>query len=313
MELENRPAKGPKVPVMKVRLVRRAGRLSQESGSIVAGYDGSEEAGAAVRWAARCAQAMNSPLRVVHCSLWPLLTRHLGPVPGVSGSGLEQSAQSILDEGVGHAAAEVPELDIRSTLLHGLPAQLLGQTSAGDSMLVVGSRGLGGFLGLLVGSVSLELAATAACPVAVIRQDLHPDGPVVAAVDVSGSPSVLADACALAVAWKAPMTVVHVQHQPPGHHRPDLEGSAADARETLDAALAHARGLAPAVSVEGLLLADSSVPHAILNAAEKARIVVVGSQGRGILRETLGSTAHAVLHHANGPVLVSRHGGEAAR
>lgn len=282
--------------------------MTQESGSIVAGYDGSEEAAAAVRWAARCAQAAHSPLRVVHCSLWPLLTRHLGPVPGVSGSGLEQSAQAILDEGVGLAAAEVPGLKIGSTLLHGLPAQLLGQTSAGEGMLVVGSRGLGGFLGLLVGSVSLELAASAVCPVAVIRQDLHADGPVVAAVDASGSPSVLADACALALAWKAPLTVVHVHHSPPGYHRSDTQEAAADTHKILDSALAHARAAAPEVSVNGQVLTDSSVPRAILNAAERARIVVVGSQGRGILRETLGSTAHAVLHHAHGPVLVSRRG-----
>jgi len=242
--------------------------MTQESGSIVAGYDGSEEAAAAVRWAARHAKAVASPLRVVHCSLWPLLTRHLGPVPGVSGSGLEQSAQSVLDEGVAHASTEVPGLKVERTLLHGLPAQLLGQTAAGDRMLVVGSRGLGGFLGLLVGSVSLELAATAACPVAVIREDLHADGPVVAAVDASGSPSVLADACALAVAWKAPMTLVHVHHQPPGYHRADAGDAAAGARETLASALARARALAPGVSVEDRLLTDGSVPRAILSAAE---------------------------------------------
>lgn len=282
--------------------------MTQDSGCIAAGYDGSDEAAAAVRWAARHARATNFPLHVVHCSLWPLLTRHLGPVPGVSRSGLEQSAQSILDEGVAHAAAEVPGLEIRSTLLHGLPAQLLAGLSSGERMLVVGSRGLGGFLGLLVGSVGLELAATAACPVAVIREDTHPAGPVVAAVDASGSPAALADACALASAWQAPLTVVHVRHQPPGYRHPGSQGPVDEDWEILASALAQARAMAPSVRVEGDVLTDSSVPHAILKAAEGARIVVVGSQGRGILRETIGSTAHAVLHHAHGPVLISRRG-----
>jgi len=274
----------------------------------VSGFDGSDEAAAAVRWAARCAHATDSSLHVVHCSLWPLLTRHLGPVPGVSGSGLEQSARSILEEGVAVATAEVPGLQVRSTLLHGLPAQLLAEISAGERMLVVGSRGLGGFLGLLVGSVSLELAATATCPVAVIRPELHPDGPVVAAVDASGSPAALDDACALASAWQAPLKVVHVRHEPAGYQLPEGR-DAAEAREVLASALNRATAKGPLVRVDGEVLADTSVPHAILKAAGEARMVVVGSQGRGILRETIGSTAHAVLHHARGPVLISRHGG----
>ncbi|MFB0838421.1 MULTISPECIES: universal stress protein [unclassified Arthrobacter] len=282
--------------------------MTQEPGAVVVGYDGSDEAAAAVRWAARHARAVNRRLHVVHCSLWPLLTRHLGPVPGVSGSGLEQSAQAVLEEGVAQAAAEVPGLQVRSTLLHGVPAQLLARVSRGEELLVVGSRGLGGFLGLLVGSVSLELAATAACPVAVIRQDLHPDGPVVAAVDASGSPTALEDACALATAWRAPLEVVHVQHQPPGRRRSDTQDSDSDARTILSSALAHARAAAPAIRIDGKILTDSSVPHAILQASAEARIVVVGSQGQGILRETMGSTAHAVLHHAQGPVLISRRG-----
>ncbi|MFP5313707.1 MAG: universal stress protein [Actinomycetes bacterium] len=283
--------------------------MSQEPGCIAAGYDGSDEAAAAVRWAARHALATRVPLHVVHCSLWPLLTRHLGPVPGVSGSGLEQSAHSILQEGVAHAAAEVPGLEIRSTLLHGLPAQLLAGLSRGERMLVVGSRGLGGFLGLLVGSVSLELAATAACPLAVIRGGTHPGGAVVVAVDASGSSTALADACALATAWEAPLTVVHVRHLPPGYRRPDSQDATEEAADVLSKALAQARAMAPGVLVDGEVLTDSSVPHAILTAAQGARMVVVGSQGRGLLRETLGSTAHAVLHHAQGPVLVSRRNG----
>lgn len=278
----------------------------KDSRSIVAGYDGSDEAAAAVRWAARRARAARCPLRVVHCSLWPLLTRHLGPVPGVSGSGLERSAQSVLAEGVACARDEVPALDIRETLLHGLPAQLLAEAAAGERMLVVGSRGLGGFLGLLVGSVSLELAATAACPVAVIRKDLHPDGPVVVAVDGSGSPAALRDACELAAGTGAALMVVHVRRTAGSGHGASSEAEAA-AGDVLRTAVEAAAALAPAAGVQGKLLSGRSVAQALLDAAEGSAVLVVGTQGYGTVRETIGSTAHAVLHHSRGPVLVSRH------
>ncbi|WP_258802318.1 universal stress protein [Pseudarthrobacter sp. NS4] len=278
----------------------------QDSRSIVAGYDGSAEAAAAIHWAAQQARLRGCPLYVVHCSIWPLLTKNLGPVPGVADSGLERAAEAILEEGVSRAEAAAPGLDVQGTLLHGLPASYLAEVSAGQEMIVVGSRGLGGFLGLLVGSVSLELAATATCPVAVIRPALHPDGPIVVAVDVSGSPAALEDACALALDWRAGLTIVHVHHTPPGYgQRGPLDADAA-AGDVLSSVMSRARALATSVPVEGRLLTDTSVPHAILKASEGARMLVVGSKGHGFLRETIGSTAHAVLHHARGPVLISR-------
>jgi nucleotide-binding universal stress UspA family protein len=278
----------------------------QDSRSIVAGYDGSAEAAAAIHWAAQQAQLRDCPLHVVHCSIWPLLTKNLGPVPGVADSGLERAAEAILEEGVSRAEAAAPGLDVQGTLLHGLPASYLARISAGQEMIVVGSRGLGGFLGLLVGSVSLELAATATCPVAVIRSDLQPGGPVVVAVDVSGSPTALEDACALASVWQTGLAIVHVHHTPPGYGQPSPLDAEAAAGEVLRSAVSRARTLAASVSVEGKVLIDTSVPHAILKASESARMLVVGSKGHGFLRETIGSTAHAVLHHARGPVLISR-------
>lgn len=276
--------------------------------AIVAGYDGSTIAAEAVSWAARQARLRGLVLHVVHSSMWPLLTRHLGPVPGVSDSGLERSAESILEEGLNLANTAIPGLTVDGTLLHGLPAQQLAGISARQEMVVVGSRGLGGFLGLLVGSVSLELAATASCPVAVIRSDLHPGGPVVVAVDEAGSPAALEDACALASASQASLTVVHVRHIPAGYRRfrADLEAESA-AKEVLRAAVQSARRLAPTVEIEEVLLTDASIPHAILNASRGAAMLVAGTKGQGLVRETIGSVAHAVLHHSHGPVLVSRH------
>jgi nucleotide-binding universal stress UspA family protein len=275
--------------------------------TVVVGYDGSVEAAQAVRWAATQARRRNCRLLLVHCSMWPLLTNDLGPVPGVADSGLERSAQIALEEGLAHARHAQPDLNIQTELLYGWPTGHLVKLSEGKEMLVVGSRGLGGFIGLLVGSVSLEMAATAACPVAVIRSDDHPEGPVIVAVDESGSPTALEDACTMATAAQTSLTIVHVQHTPPGYRqlREPLDSHIA-AREALDAAIKTARTLAPAVPVEGKLIIDTSIPRGILQASVGAQIVVVGTKGHGIIRGTIGSTAHAVLHHAHSPVLISR-------
>ncbi|BCW57200.1 universal stress protein [Arthrobacter sp. StoSoilB20] len=277
------------------------------SKTIVVGYDGSEEANRAVRWAAGHAVLRGCSLQIVHCSLWVLLSQNRGPVPGVADSGLERAAHKVLEEGVALAKETVPELDVRGTLLHGMPRDHLVHVSAGAAMLVLGSRGLGGFMGLLVGSVSLEMAATAECPVAVIRADDHPDGPVLLAVDETGSPAALEDACLFAAATGAELMIVHVLHEPEGYRRLREPVEAyPDAEAMLDSVLSHARHKAPGIAVSGELLVDSSFSRAVVKASQGARLTVVGTKGHGLIKGTIGSTAHAVLHHAHSPVLVSR-------
>lgn len=282
------------------------GETVPESKSIVVGYDGSAQATLAVRWAAEQAALRNRPLHLVHCTLWPLPAHDLGPVPGVADGGLGRSAQVTIEEGVAHAKHAAPGVEVRTSLLYGWPSVHLPKISAGEEMLVVGSRGIGGFVGLLVGSVSLEMAATAACPVAVIRSDEHPDGPVVVAIDNSGSTAALEDACAAAAVTGADLIIVHV-HAPAGYRllRDPVDAHPA-AEALLDSAVGTARELAPGTTVERQLLTDTSIPQAILNASQGARLTVVGTKGHGLIRGTIGSTAHAVLHHANGPVLISR-------
>jgi nucleotide-binding universal stress UspA family protein len=225
----------------------------------------------------------------------------------VADSGLGHSAQAILEEGLAHAKHAAPGVEVQTSLVYGYPSVHLFDISAGEEMLVVGSRGLGGFMGLLVGSVSLELAATADCPVAVIRSDEHPDGPVLVAIDGSGSAAALEDACTLASVTGADLKVVHVEHAPAGYRMlRDPVDSYPTGEALLDAAISTARGLAPGVIVERQLLTDTSIPRAILDASQDARITVVGTKGHGLIRGTIGSTAHAVLHHAKGPILISR-------
>lgn len=282
---------------------------------IVVGYDGSVEAGQAVRWAARQAEVRNCELHLVHCSLWPLLTHDLGPVHGVANSGLQHYAEAVRDEGKARAVETAPGLKIRTSLLYGWPADHLRRVSAGERMLVLGSRGIGGFMGLLVGSVSLELAATASCPVAVVRSDDHPGGPVVLGVDSAGSPAALHDACELVRATGADLKVIHVLriHFGAGKGGVGSVGTRKAAEQALENAARNARAMAPETRVEEEMVQDTSVPRALLNAARGAALIVVGSKGQGLVRGTVGSTAHAVLHHARGPVLISRHDPEDSR
>ncbi|WP_434058837.1 universal stress protein, partial [Escherichia coli] len=105
--------------------------------------------------------------------------------------------------------------------------------------------------------------------------------------------------------------MVHVHHTPAGYGHRELPGGEADPETVLRQAVGRARSLASTVPVEGRVLEDTSVPHAILKSGEGARMVVVGTKGHGLIRETIGSTAHAVLHHAAGPVLISRRAGRA--
>jgi nucleotide-binding universal stress UspA family protein len=272
---------------------------------IVVGYDGSAEAGAAVRWAARHATYLDCELHVIHCSLWPLLTSDLGPVRGIEGSGLQHQAQTILEQGKAEAVSVAPRVPVHGRLLYGLPAGHLRRIAGDARMLVLGSRGIGGFLGLLVGSVSLELAATASCPVAVIRFDNHPEGRIVVGIDPSGSAGALRLACDLASATGSELMIIHVIRPHDGMAHATGTGREA-ARRLLLGVAEDAKALAPTVTISQDLVRDASVPRALLNASRGAALIVVGSKGHGLLKGTIGSNAHAVLHHATGPVLISR-------
>ena len=278
----------------------------RNSQDIVVGYDGSAEACQAVLWAVTQAVLRNCRLHLVHCHLRPVPPQDAPPVRAAAGNAVAPSPETILAEGVALAKGIAPELDVHESLIYGWPAMHLSKISAAEEMLVVGSRGIGGFMGLLAGSVSLELAATANCPVAVIRMpEQPPAGAVVVAIDATGSAAALADACSMAVLTGAALKVLHV--------RPDKNGLSLIRRrsskvpaDVLEAALASARNLAPGASIEGELLTEKNAARAILNASQDASLIVMGTTGRGLIKGVIGSTTHAVLHHARGPVLVSR-------
>jgi nucleotide-binding universal stress UspA family protein len=203
-------------------------------------------------------------------------------------------------------------LAVKTTLLFGWPAEHLRTLSSGAALLVTGTRGAGGFKGLLIGSVSLELAATADCPVAVIRRGEHPGGPVVVGVDVDDWELPLRHACVLAALAGSALRVVHVrkEHWVPRHLQnagtPTQDQADLLVQAVLDSAARNAQESVPGLDLQIRSPIGSSIPGTILAEAQDASIIVVGTKGRGLIRGTIGSAAHAVLHHASCPVLVVR-------
>ncbi len=276
--------------------------------SIVVGYDGSAQSRTALEWAVAQAMLEHRTLHLVHCWIWPLFTDDLGPVEGVADSGLRHAAEAIVAEGEAEARRLAPELDLKASLISGVSSAILDRMSRNAHLVVVGSRGLGGFMGLLVGSVSLKLANTASCPVVVVRQQTDATGSVLIGLD--GSPksdTALDDAIALAALWKAPLKLMHVRDDirlfGRNHSYP---GSDVRAMQILAAAALRVRAAAPGVEIESVLVTGHSVAGTILEAAESARIVVVGETGQGNFMGAVGSTAQAILHHAKGNILISR-------
>lgn len=272
--------------------------------AVAVGYDGSESSQLAVRWAAEHAAAQGLRLRVVHAWVWPMFTKDLGPVKGVAGSGLRHSAETIIAEGVGLAHGVDPGLDVEGVMEAGLPAQILRQAARDAAMLVVGSRGIGGVLGHLAGSVCLDLAGSAPCPLMVVRRPHLPGKPVVVGVDAAArSSAVLAEAARLAAAVGAELQLVHVDPgrggnaEPHGRHAP-LHGS-----DLLEHAVGQAGRLAPGLAVSGILKEDHSAAKELVEAAADADVLVLGTHNR---TGGIGNTVSAVLHKAACNVMITR-------
>ena len=138
-------------------------------GTIVVGVDGSAGARAAAAFALREARLRQARLRLVAAWHLPVAVFPGGFTPAVQGQDeLEALARAALDECV--VALGDTEVEIETKIRAGRPAEVLIQESADDAeLLVVGSRGLGGFRGLLLGSVGQQCAHHAHCPVVVVR------------------------------------------------------------------------------------------------------------------------------------------------
>lgn len=139
-------------------------------GRIVVGMDGSECAMQAVRWAAAEARSHGHTLHVITAVDPPDVVGVPGArFPVERSEETERRARSHQQEWLVEALGEDPDVDIDLDVRMGRPATQLLDAAQGAVLLVVGSRGRGGFKGLLLGSVSLQCVTHATCPVTVVR------------------------------------------------------------------------------------------------------------------------------------------------
>lgn len=283
---------------------------------VVVGVDGSEPSLAAVDLAAREAVARSRLLCIVHAFMWPQLHVPLGPSPdGPPEGGLCHQAERILADADARAHAAAPGVRVHAELITGEAAAVLRERSHTAALVVIGDRGLGGFTGLLVGSVAVQLAAHAHCPVIVARGSADPSAPVLLGVD--GSPA-NDDAVGFAFEEAAlrgvPLVALHAWTHPvstgPGDMLPlvyDVGEVEAEETWVLVEALAGWSYKYRDVVVHREL-AHARVRKTLIAATEKAQLVVVGTRGRGgFAGLLLGSVSQAVLHHAACPVAVVPH------
>lgn len=138
---------------------------------VVVGIDGSAGSGRALRWAADEAGEHGAELYVVMAYAIPAppLTIGYGAPPWRSDDAWRGDAEALLQATLTETLGDEPASRVRSEVVEGSPAKALIEASEQADLLVVGTRGHGGFAGMLLGSVSQHLAAHAACTVAVVR------------------------------------------------------------------------------------------------------------------------------------------------
>jgi nucleotide-binding universal stress UspA family protein len=297
---------------------------------VTAGLDGSPSSLLAARYAALLARERGVPLELV-CG-------YQSPLYGFAPPWLGQEYLAADQEAARHAAGQAlesaaqelraayPELDVTTHLRAGGGAPVLIEESLRAAMVVVGSRGAGGFAGLLLGSVSAQVAAHAHTTVVVTRPDT-PDaapadaaataparrlaGPVLVGYDGSDTAqAALAFAVAEALLRHASLVVVNVHWQAAWGFGPrpvtdPKELAHREAEQMLTAAIVPWRARHPELDAEVRPVHSLNVEQSMIEESRTAALTVVGSRGRGgFTGKLLGSVSHALIQHGHGPIAV---------
>jgi nucleotide-binding universal stress UspA family protein len=144
---------------------------------ILVGVDGSAEAQAALHYAADLAAGLSSPLTVT--TVWRSSAADAWAMTygGVDAEVVEaagETAAKVNAAAVDEARLRHPTLDVRPQVVVGIPGRAIADLGRANALIVVGSRGRGGFGGLLLGSVSHAVIRQAVCPVIVVRPLVEP-------------------------------------------------------------------------------------------------------------------------------------------
>jgi nucleotide-binding universal stress UspA family protein len=144
---------------------------------IVVGVDGSDASKKALRWAVEEARLRGTRVVALHAWQPPLPPPNLTPAPVLDVVGLvpevQKGAEELVREIVAEVVGDEPEVPVDAVAVEGPAATALIEAAREAALLVVGSRGRGGLAALLLGSVSLECAQHAPCPVVIHRGERH--------------------------------------------------------------------------------------------------------------------------------------------
>ncbi|MET7519547.1 universal stress protein [Streptomyces sp. NPDC005480] len=262
---------------------------------VVVGVDGSSSSLAAVEEAAREAKRRRAELRVVHAFNLPVRPMYAPPDPS--------PLRRLVAEAAQRARSLAPEVEVTEAVVSGDAVAVLEAESRAADLVVVGPRGSGGFIGMLLGSTAASLAAHSQCPVMVVREEPAGTGPILLAVD--GSPvgeNAVDFAFTEAGLRGAEIVAVHAW-------LPDYvpAGTGPESAERLLAqALAGRTERHPDVMVRHEVLSGET-REVLIEASKTVRLMVLGARGRGgFAGLLLGSVSQALLNHAHCPVTVVR-------
>jgi nucleotide-binding universal stress UspA family protein len=281
---------------------------------MIVGVDGSDISRRALIWASRMAAGRGVVVDPVLSWHYPAtISTALGDVVGPRLEDLDATGKEQLESLLsGTREFCHPETTITDGLVaQGAPGAVLCDLAVDAELLVVGSRGHGGFKGLALGSVSSHCANAAPCPVAVIPAEWDPDrvaGVVVVGVDGSENSDAAVE---WADHWAPPDAVVRLVHcwtYPPAYdanmfdYDPGLLQRASD--EILTEAERHAKGhRTETVSIHG------DARHMLRVYSGDADMLVIGARGRsGVARLLVGSVASATVHGLTVPTVLVRPG-----
>lgn len=288
---------------------------------VIAAVDGSDDSLVALDWAFGAALLHGAPLRVVHVQQYPAWAR-----PDVLPVGRPQPEDDpVLDRVRRYLAGRVERPGTEYLALEGAPGAVLPELGAEARLLVLGSRGRGGFASLLLGSNGLAAARDAECPVVVVPKPgrqvhegpptepgprvvvgLQVDSPDEATLSFAFSQAALRGArlqIVAAYAWPLHIwTAAPAQVMPPAVDQDAVEH---ETRTLAEGFLAPHRERHPQVHVEPYVAPGDAAGH-LVAASKDASLVVVGRHRRRLLAPTrmMGSVTQAVLLHAASPVAV---------
>ncbi|MDH6522184.1 universal stress protein [Streptomyces sp. SAI-090] len=289
---------------------------------VVVGVDGSEPSLRAVDWAGDEAVLRGVPLKVVYACLWEryegaALARDIGKPSALP------LAQDVAGAAAQRASARHPGLQVSADVVFEEPEYALVREARNACALVVGTRGRSGIAEMLLGSVSLAVAAQADCPVIVLRgtHDNQSTPPVHGRIVVGVGKDVKESAAVRFAAEEArrrgvPLEAIRAWRCP-AHESTDHPLLASEparlheerAAEELEAAL---QDLPPDADVHRRTV-EGHARRVLADASHSADLLVVGANRRdGHVGLQLGRVSHAVLHHSACPVAIVPHRGHGA-